>query len=279
MTRARFDRAFAYFGWQRTGCISYGADGCGFFLKLRSEGEVRGNGRRLNDGEFVIYRPGAEHFGYAKAGMEWVYFMVPPEVLERTILVACGGEQDMPWQKCLIVQPDAKSAAALRDTACRVLSTLRANPRAIDTAAPRRAMEQSLLDAFKQAMINASEWRSGKEMRGVSHWRVVSRAREYFRSRLGRPIYMPELSKAVAISDRSLRMAFYDLYGVSPNRYLKLLRLTQVRRELRKARPDFTTVMETATRCGFWDMGRFAVEYKQMFGESPSHTLRKAAPA
>jgi transcriptional regulator GlxA family with amidase domain len=32
-------------------------------------------------------------------------------------------------------------------------------------------------------------------------------------------------------------------------------------------------VRKVARGLGFWDMSRFAVEYKELFGESPSQTL------
>ena len=45
------------------------------------------------------------------------------------------------------------------------------------------------------------------------------------------------------------------------------------RRALREATPDAMTVTDVATRYGFWQLGRFAVEYRSLFGELPSVTL------
>ena len=39
------------------------------------------------------------------------------------------------------------------------------------------------------------------------------------------------------------------------------------------------TVTEIATSLGFVELGRFSVEYRKMFGESPSKTLREACAA
>jgi transcriptional regulator GlxA family with amidase domain len=33
-------------------------------------------------------------------------------------------------------------------------------------------------------------------------------------------------------------------------------------------------VKSVALQAGFWEMGRFAVEYSRIYGESPSRTLR-----
>jgi AraC-like DNA-binding protein len=39
------------------------------------------------------------------------------------------------------------------------------------------------------------------------------------------------------------------------------------------------TVTEVATQFGFSELGRFSVEYRKLFGESPSMTLHRASRA
>jgi len=64
---------------------------------------------------------------------------------------------------------------------------------------------------------------------------------------------------------------------VSPKRYLLLRRMHLAQRGLRRSTPTATTVTAIATRYGFWQFGRFAGEYKALFGELPSMTLARAA--
>jgi AraC-like DNA-binding protein len=63
-----------------------------------------------------------------------------------------------------------------------------------------------------------------------------------------------------------------------PYRHLRMRRLSQARSALLSADGNFTTVTEIATLFGFVELGRFSVEYRKMFGESPSQTLQRADP-
>jgi AraC family ethanolamine operon transcriptional activator len=62
--------------------------------------------------------------------------------------------------------------------------------------------------------------------------------------------------------------------SMSPMAYLKTQRLNQVRQQLKACRHHRTTVTDVAIQCGFWHMGQFAKDYRKMFGECPSETLR-----
>jgi AraC-like DNA-binding protein len=62
---------------------------------------------------------------------------------------------------------------------------------------------------------------------------------------------------------------------MSPKRYLWLRRMHLARRALQSADAERTTVTEIASNYGFWELGRFSVAYRSLFGESPSTALRR----
>ena len=74
------------------------------------------------------------------------------------------------------------------------------------------------------------------------------------------------------VSRRYLEYAFIDAFGTSPSRYLRLMRLHQVRRQL-KTFGNATTVTDEAIRFGFNHLSLFSLQYNKAFGESPSVTL------
>lgn len=87
------------------------------------------------------------------------------------------------------------------------------------------------------------------------------------------PLDIPTLCRALAVSERTLRKAFQKNRCLPPCRRLRMLRLSGARRGLLSARGGCVTVTEIATSFGFVELGRFSVEYRKMFGESPSETL------
>jgi AraC-like DNA-binding protein len=106
------------------------------------------------------------------------------------------------------------------------------------------------------------------------HAVVMRRFRRVLEENPEKPIFIPEICKAIRVSERTLRICCQEHLGMSPKRYLVLRRMHLARRALRAAAPD-ATVTEIATRYGFWQLGRFAVEYRSLFGEAPSATLRR----
>jgi transcriptional regulator GlxA family with amidase domain len=93
----------------------------------------------------------------------------------------------------------------------------------------------------------------------------------------GQPLYIPEICKAIGVSDRTLRVCCQEQLGMGPKHYLLLRRLHLARQALREVSTGTATVTEIATGYGFWHFGRFAGEYRSLFGEPPSSTLHRRA--
>jgi AraC-like DNA-binding protein len=136
-----------------------------------------------------------------------------------------------------------------------------------------RAMEQALVHALISCLAggDAVEVRSAYRHHGA----VMRRLEQVLQANSEGPLYMAELCTAVGVSYPTLRACCQEHLGMSPKRYLWLRRMHLAQRALRNASPETTTVTETATNYGFWELGRFSVAYHSLFGESPSTTLRR----
>jgi AraC-like DNA-binding protein len=105
----------------------------------------------------------------------------------------------------------------------------------------------------------------------------LSRARleEFLAANLDQPLYLAEICAATGASDHTLRSCCQEYLGMSAIHYLWLRRMHMTHRALVRASSATTTVTEIATNCGLWELGRFSVEYRALFGEAPSVSLRR----
>jgi transcriptional regulator GlxA family with amidase domain len=105
--------------------------------------------------------------------------------------------------------------------------------------------------------------------------RHLQRAEKYIQTRLKDKFSLLDLAEATATSQSSLLRTFKTHHGVSPMQYVKLLRLHAVRRSLLDSDPSSGTVGGVASEYGFRQLGRFSADYRKVFGELPSVTLRR----
>jgi AraC-like DNA-binding protein len=106
---------------------------------------------------------------------------------------------------------------------------------------------------------------------------IIARFEEILTANYDQPLYLEEICVATGVSERTLRLSCMEHMGMGPVRYLWLRRMHLARRALLSAAPGTKTVTEIATGSGFWELGRFAIEYRALFGEVPSATLGRPA--
>jgi transcriptional regulator GlxA family with amidase domain len=129
------------------------------------------------------------------------------------------------------------------------------------------------IDCWIAAAVETSSTRGRK-----ASW-LVQQAEALALASVYEPIHVSALCHTIGVSERTLRKAFHRVHGVPPCRRLRMLRLANARRALLSADGTLAKVTEIAMSFGFAELGRFSVEYKKAFGESPSQTLYRTPQA
>jgi len=128
--------------------------------------------------------------------------------------------------------------------------------------------------------ITADVQRADGEGPALSRRRMaVERVRRFIHEHLAESMTLADLCQHAHLQARSLEYGFRDLVGLSPFKYIKMLRLAEVRRRLQTSTPAERSVSELALDCGFCHLSQFAADYKRVFLESPSATRRATAHA
>ena len=236
-----------------------------FIVPLAVQESARWNARPVNGNELIVCGPGSECYACDPGGTTFAIVSVP--AASNTAGLASGFVRGSTSDGTVI--PRARDARELQQRLTRLFNKT-ASAGTIEPRAVRSAIGAVLDGCLKHAMAMERQVEGA-----VCRSRIVRRAEEFFRRHVGEPVSIAQLSSVSGVSERSLRNAFYDVCTTSPKRYLRLWQLHQVRRALR-APLKASTVTDVATLHGFYELGRFAGEYKALFGEVPSETLHRA---
>jgi AraC-like DNA-binding protein len=178
-----------------------------------------------------------------------------------------------PPRDAMLITPSPSAMARLQRLHAAAGSLAEDAPEIIAQPEAARSLEQALIEAIVDCLAS-SEVHESTLAQG-QHAIVMRRFRKVVEENPEHPLYIPEICKAIGVSSRTLQACCHEHLGMGPKHYLLLRRMNLARRALRQEAPATTSVTETATRYGFWQLGRFAVEYQSLFGESPSTTLAR----
>ena len=242
-----------------------------FFIPLRIRSGVRWDGCVVTPGCHVVCPPSSESLVCHGGGAE---FAIVTVAASAAVNLVDAIRDKLPAASAQIIHPPPAEARALTSELIAVRTTLRLFPETMtcdSVADTELRLHGELNRCVREATIEQAN-RNAAHSRGA----IVRRAEAFFREHLDEAVSISQLSTVVGVSERSLRNAFYQVCTTSPKRYLRLLQLHQVRRALRSAPDDHAAVTAAATRHGFYELGRFAGQYRTVFGEPPSVTLHRA---
>src|SRR5262250_3587806 len=232
--------------------------------------QIHTDGLELLPDAIVVFRAASEAHNRFASATRWGTVALPHEDVAAAGRTLIGRELIAPPHTHLI-KPAPPLMSKLLGLHKTVSHLARAAPEVLAGAEVARALEEALTRVIIQCLSEGQ----GIEV-GSVHWRhaaIMRRLENFLEANLDRTLHLTDLCAAAAASDRTLRILCQEHLGMSPTRYLWLRRMHLARRALRMADPTTATVTETATSYAFWELGRFAVAYRSLFGETPSATL------
>jgi AraC-like DNA-binding protein len=243
------------------------------FISFRTQPgpSLRRSGMELLASNIIRRGHGETYFQQSDGLACWGAISLP---LEDMASLGAGAGCDLtPPKDALIVTPPPAAMAKLQRLHAVAGQLAEDAPAVIAHPEAARGLEQALIEAMVACLGpgEVSEDRAALRQHSI----VMRRFRRAVEENPDQALFIPELCRAIAVSERTLRICCQEQLGVSPKQYLLLRRMHLVRRSLRDSAPTATTVTEIATRYGFWQFGRFAGEYKSLFGELPSATLAR----
>lgn len=255
-------------GYEGSGHIAEGecrSDGYLLFVQ-RTGQRCLANGEVLQEDSVMLIGPGEEFCLASADAHDWYSVFLPLTHLETEGMpIRSGLYQAQPGDLLSLTgEIDGFTHTAL----CGVPSLVELPP-AVD-------FRQRLVERVMQLLgLEQSVVRSDVGRPKVVDRRLIRQAVDRIEATGYGTISVAQLSQELEVSERALRDGFREHLGVAPKKFIQLRSLHRARQLLVHFGPDETTVSSVATGIGMWDLGRFAMRYRELFGESPSQTLQR----
>jgi AraC-like DNA-binding protein len=226
-------------------------------------------GKELGEDSVALITPDMDVWQRLPGSFQNSSLSLPEETVTREAAALFGHELTPMRRRPWLSVPQA-SVARLRRLHAAALDLAANAPEIITNPGAAKGLESALTEAFFDCLTADSVTQDG--LGRHSRWRIVKRLYALAEQHPAEPLFVADVCNKLGVPLRVLNRACNEHLGIGPKQYLTLRRLHLAHRALRLAPPgEFVT--NIATKFGFWELGRFAVVYRSIFGETPSTTL------
>jgi AraC-like DNA-binding protein len=241
------------------------------FLTETNSSRLQHCGMEVLPGDIIV--SGLEVI-HRRSGLNLAYGSISLPITDwHSAFAAIIGRDFAPRAGQSIVRPPQQPMSRLLMLYNAVVHFARHTPDILEVPEVVRAVESELIHVMTRCLGEGTAVATSKGNRRREA--IIARLEELLAANPDRPLYLTEICAGIGVAERTLRAACEEHLGMGPIRYLTLRRMHLVRRALIGADAARTNVTRVVTDHGFWELGRFSVAYRAMFGESPSETLRR----
>jgi AraC family ethanolamine operon transcriptional activator len=273
MTQLVLNKVSVQWGRAGAGVVTQGGakpGGVSFFLPTQSPLGVSGNGHRLDESSLVVNQDGDEFYIINDSSKPWFSVYIPYEMLAGVSTDATSPVPSLHG----FVQVPLQRIRRFRSFLGQFGEAIHKAPAEFESAVAKRVAEKKLVPEIRNLLAVPREAEPALGRHAVPRAQIIRRSLDFVDQHQSEYLCVEQLATAAGISERTLRDAFQQYFGIAPMQYLKQRTLHQVRKALKASNSSVATVTQIATQFGVWELGRFARDYRNLFGELPSQTLR-----
>ncbi|HEY2106556.1 MAG TPA: AraC family transcriptional regulator [Candidatus Binataceae bacterium] len=243
----------------------------GFLVELRKARGWSWFGQPMGDSSVGVCAGGSDLMIKAGRGSQWAFISAPPDSLVQCAQTAYGRELRPPRRGPAGIKPHPLEVAVIRGLLVESLSAIKAG--SPDLPHVKHSIDRALCRMMVQMLLGeASEIRRAEIVRIQG---VLKRVHYFMADHLGGAVSLEQLCQATGVDRETLLSVFRNCLGLDPVQFLKVSRLNQVHRALRRADPAIIAVADIARAWGFSNRRAFTREFTQWFGKSPTEVLRQ----
>ncbi len=236
-------------------------------MLLRKTGPASSQGAAFEQDQMIFLQPGQE-FEFSAVGSCKLLVVVVREELYRSYTLARYGERSFPKDSRdrLLLGP-VSNPASVNLMWEGLLDDISRHKAILSESVFARSIEEQVLERLlSRVLVGAAP------PPGPNRHLAAKKAKDVIFAHADDPLLITDVCQAVGAHERTLLLAFNEVFGMPPQAYLKCLRLNRARQRLLGSSKD-ETVTDIAFRCGFRHLSRFSADYRKMFGEYPRRTL------
>ena len=231
-------------------------------------------GIRIGAGEIMTLGAGQRLHTRTEGSCRWSSIWLPAAELVRYGSALTGAAFAVPTAPRWWSPPPAMGGY-LGQLHAAAISAVERRSRALINAETAHGLEQQLIDALVECFATGS----AIEVPSATGERqdVALRFEALLKAQPERHFRLAEICAALDVPTQALRLACEDQLGMGPTEYVRRRRMQLVHRALLNGNPDPVSISALARGHGFRSPGRFAADYRTLYGELPSATLRRGA--
>jgi AraC-like DNA-binding protein len=256
----------AYYGKSMLNHGVFSSDYMLFGILFKSDKTGTVNGQDFHAQDIILCDEGAEIEYYSTDDSYWSSLQ-----FKRSDLHALGVKTDKPRPSPYHIRN--KTNQNVSKQVQYILNHLEQSDTENNIAFNQELLYNHLLTLYARTLENDENSKTPKRTES-SH--LAKKIHSYIHRHADVLIQMIDLTRLTGKSERTVERIFKKHFGLTPYKYLKIHRLNLIRKQLQqlKKEDEPLNITQIAMNNGFFQMGYFGCEYKKMFSETASETLK-----